>query len=97
MQQLLRELEAGTYVEPSTLTVREHLEAWLEEVVRHRVSPRTRDRCEGIVRRRLIPTLGGVKLTALRPDQVHRCYSGLLDAVRMRLLARNPADDMALP
>jgi integrase len=115
---LLNELEAGTFVAPSDLTVAEHLESWLADVVCHQVGARTRDRYEGIVRTHLIPRLGGVKLSALRPDQVQRCYAEMLDAglappsvrkahvvmhsalrhaVRMRLIARNPSDDLMLP
>ena len=115
---LLNELEAGTYVEASDLTLAEYLEGWLADVVRHQVGARTRDRYAGIVRKHLIPRLGAVKLSALRPDQVQRCYAEMLDAglspasvrkahvvmhsalrhaVRMRLIARNPSDDLMLP
>jgi len=48
--------------------------------VRHRVAARSYDRYAGIVKGHLIPALGGVKLTSLRPDQVQRCYSKLIDA-----------------
>ena len=48
--------------------------------MRHRVAARSYDRYAGIVKGHLIPALGGVKLTSLRPDQVQRCYSKLIDA-----------------
>ena len=67
---LLNELEAGTFVEPSDLTLAEYLEGWLADVVRHQVAARTHDRYGGIARTYLVPRLGGVRLCALRPDQV---------------------------
>jgi len=118
LQTLLRELDDGTFIAPSDLTVAEYLESWLADVVRHQVGARTRDRYEGIVRTHLIPRLGIVKLSALRPDQVQRCYAEMLNsglqaasvrkahvvlhsalrhAVRMRLITRNPSDDLMLP
>src|SRR5450756_811211 len=118
LQTLLRELDDGTFVAPSDLTVAEYLESWLADVVRHQVGARTRDRYEGIAACHLAPRLGAMKLSALRPDQIQRCYSDLLDAglslasvhkvhvvlhsalrsaVRTRLIARSPCDDLVLP
>jgi integrase len=115
---LLNELEAGTFIEPTDVTVAEYLESWLADVVRHQVATRTHDRYTGIARKHLIPRLGAVKLSALRPDQVQRCYAEMLDAglssasvhkvhvvlhsalrsaVRTRLIARSPCDDLVLP
>ena len=118
LQKLLRELEDGIHVAPSETTLEEYLTSWLEDVARHRVTARSLDRYRSIVRVQLIPALGGVKLTSLRPDQVQHLYSDLMDAklsaatiqkvhtvlhgslrhaVAMRMLPRNPADNMALP
>jgi len=118
LQKLLRELDDGTYVVATNLTVAEHLESWLADVVRHQVGARTHDRYKGIVRGHLIPRIGAVRLSALRPDQVQRCCAEMLDAglspasvrkahvvlhsalrhaVRMRLITRNPSDDLMLP
>jgi len=37
LQKLLRELDDGTFVGPSALTAREHLESWLEDIARRRL------------------------------------------------------------
>ncbi len=76
---LVNEMEAGTYAEPTDLTVAELLETWLADVARHQVSGRSQDRYGSIVRIHLVPALGGVKLTALRLDHIQCCYSGLID------------------
>jgi integrase len=118
LQRLLRELDDGSFVEPSATTLAEYLPSWLEDVARHRVSARTLDRYRSIVKCHLVPGLGGIKLSSLSPAMVQRCYSHLIDeglsaatvqkihavlhsslkhAVRMRLISRNAADDLALP
>ena len=118
LQKLLRELDDGSFIEPSTTTVAEYLESWLTDVVRHQVAARTQDRYASIVACHLSPRLGALKLSVLRPDQVQHCYAELLDAglspatvhkihvvlhsalrsaVRTRLIARSPCDDLLLP
>ena len=79
LQELLRELDEGTFVEPHTMTVAELLESWLADVARHQVSGRSYDRYTSIVRVHLVPALGSVKLSALRLEHIQRCYSGLID------------------
>ena len=76
-RQIVNELEAGSYVEPSDLLLRDYLDSWLEDVARHRVATRTRDRYRIICRHHLVPALGNVKLASLRPDQVQRLYGQL--------------------
>jgi integrase len=78
-RQILNEIEAGVFVEPSELTVAEYLSSWLEEVVRHRVAVRTYDRYASIIKSNLVPLLGSVKLTSLHPSQVQHAYSQLVD------------------
>ena len=118
LQQLLRELEDGRFVQPHDLTLADYLRDWLRDVARHKVSARTYDRYEEILRCHVLPQLGSVRLTDLQPAQVQHCYGRMLDAgvsaatvhkahvalhgalrhaTRMRLMARNPSDDLELP
>jgi integrase len=66
---LITELKGGSSVDPKKLTVREHLENWLEHVQAH-VTPKTLERYKGVVRGHLIPSLGSIKLTELQPVQI---------------------------
>ncbi len=79
LRRLLREIEDGTHVEPHNLTVEEHLTGWLHDVARHRVTQRSFDRYESVIRVQLVPALGAVKLIDLRPAQVQQLYSQLVD------------------
>jgi integrase len=61
----------GTYVEPSTDTLVEFLREWLAHASRGR-RQRTRDAYKITVERHLIPALGRLKLSELRPLHVER-------------------------
>ena len=53
---LLRDLDTGSYVEPSRMTVEDGLLKWLDSA-RMSVAPKTIERYEEIVRKHLIPAL----------------------------------------
>ena len=51
---LISEMRSGTYVEPSKVTMAQHLERWLDHV-KSQVSPRTHERYSEIVRKNIVP------------------------------------------
>ena len=61
------ELQAGTFIEPTDLTVAEHLRSWHAEHARHHVSPRTHESYGYLLEAHIIPGLGGYKLAKLQP------------------------------
>lgn len=67
---LLAELQGGTFVAPTKMTVAEYLRRWLTESAAHRLSARSFERAKCIVERHLIPELGGYRLSELRPLHV---------------------------
>ena len=80
---LIHEIETGTLVEPSKVTVADFLRRWLSDYAATHVRPRTLEGYKVIVERRLIPALGGLKLTDLRPSHLQRYYSEALEAPRL--------------
>ena len=56
---LISEMRSGTYLEPSKVTMAQHLERWLDHV-KSQVSPRTHERYCEIVRKNIIPSLGAI-------------------------------------
>jgi integrase len=78
---LISEMRGGTYVEPSKLTFAQFLERWLDDA-KPRISPRTYERYSEIVRKNIIPALGSVYLTKLRPTQIAGAYSAALASGR---------------
>ena len=69
-------LDAGTYTAPSKMTVGEWLDIWTAEYLGN-VKPRTVDLYKGVVRSRIKPGLGAVKLESLTPHTVQSYYNGL--------------------
>jgi integrase len=82
LTRLLHEMDTGTYVEPTKLTVKDYLEKWLNDYAKINVGAKTFERYDGIVRQHLIPALGPIVLTKLQPLQIQSCYSKSLDSGR---------------
>lgn len=69
-------IDAGTYTAPSKMTVGQWLDIWTAEYLGG-VKPRTVDNYKGVVRSRIKPGLGAVKLDALTPHIIQSYYNGL--------------------
>lgn len=67
-------LRKRTYVPPSERTFGEFVENWLNTVHKQQLKPTTFDSYEKIVRNHLIPGLGAIKLSDLKPSDVQRFY-----------------------
>jgi integrase len=78
---LIAELRGGTYIEPSKITVAQHLERWLNHV-KSQISPRTYERYCEIARKNIAPMLGAIYLTKLRPAHISDAYSKALASGR---------------
>ena len=69
-------IDTGTFVAPCKMTVGQWLDIWTEEYLGG-VKPRTVDNYKGVVRSRIKPGLGAVKLDALTPHTIQSYYNGL--------------------
>ena len=78
---LITSLKGGSYIEPSKVTMAQHLERWLDHV-KSQVSPRTHERYCEIVRKNIIPSLGAIHMTKLRPAQISDAYAKALASGR---------------
>jgi integrase len=78
---LLTEMKNGTSVEPSRVTVAAFLERWIEHMA-GQVSPRSHERYAELARKNLVPLLGAVALTRLRPEQISQAYAQALASGR---------------
>jgi integrase len=76
---LIAATDAGTYIEPSKIALETYLDTWLADV-KSRVSPRTHERYAEFARKNIVPMLGNVSLKDLRPAQISRAYSELLES-----------------
>ena len=69
-------IDEGTYTAPSKMTVGQWLDIWTAEYLGG-VKPRTVDNYKGIVKSRIKPGLGAVKLDMLTPHTVQSYYNRL--------------------
>ena len=75
LSELQRQIDTGSFLKPGKVTLGEFLERWLKDYVWPNLSPRGFERYEGIIRGHLIPTLGNILLTQLKPEHLQRYYS----------------------
>ena len=84
MIRMERELQTGTFVDQTRITVREYLRHWLKNAKKGNVSPRTYERYEEIVELHLIPALGAHKLKDLRPLHIQTYYAEARESGRRK-------------
>lgn len=72
---LLNRLENGNYVKPNKVTLGSFLEQWLKDYASTNVAPRTFERYSEIVRTHIIPNLGNIALSQLKPEHLQGFYS----------------------
>ncbi|MBC9786429.1 site-specific integrase [Heliobacterium chlorum] len=66
------EYRLGTFIIPSTITLGEWMDIWLEQYARPNVRPKTYECYEYITRLHLKPKLGNVKIQSLQTTQLQR-------------------------
>jgi len=75
LNDLLYQLEHGTYVPPNKLTVRNHVETWLKDYVAANLSPRTSELYGYICNRHILPRLGNYRLSDLNAVMIQNLYA----------------------
>jgi integrase len=82
--EILRRLDTGSYIEPTTVTVAEYLAAEWLPAIRGQIRASTFDACELHVRRYIAPRIGDVPLQKLTRGRVKALYAELAEAGRER-------------
>jgi integrase len=67
----------GTYIAPSKITVGEYLNTWIE-IHSHSLKPSTAQSYRGNISRNLIPFIGKIHLSQLRPTHIQKLYVDLV-------------------
>ena len=78
LAKIIHDLDAGTYVEPSRITLAEYLEQWMRVYVAISVRQRTAQGYRTIVRR-IQRVLGPLMLADLKPQHIQQYYVVLLN------------------
>jgi len=82
LAELLHQIDTGTFMKPGKTTLAEYLERWLKDYVWPNLAPRTAEGYQYIIRIHLIPCLGNIHLTQLKPEHLQRYYSDRLSCGR---------------
>jgi len=76
LTELLRQADAGEFVDNSRVSVGEWLREWLDKAIRPPARrPNTYDRYRHVIEKHLIPTIGTIRLQALKAADVKRYYT----------------------
>ena len=74
-------MAGGTYQKPAKTTVAQYLERWVAHMS-SQVAPRTHERYAELALKNIMPLLGAVPLTRLRPEQISAAYTKALTSGR---------------
>lgn len=75
LRKILRDMDTNSFVDPSKMTVGEYLERWLTDYAAIKVAGTTFQRYESVVRHHLVPDLGAIRLSQLKPLDIQRVYA----------------------
>ena len=76
--EMLYQRENGTYIVPKTITLKEYLTEWLEDVCKPKLSDTTFDSYTTMVEKHINPALGNVQLQKLQPILIQKFYNDKL-------------------
>jgi integrase len=77
----LHQRDTGTYIESHKQTLANYLESWLHDVAYPNLTPLTYEGYEYRIRKHIIPALGNVPLSELKPKHLQKLYSDTLAAM----------------
>ncbi len=78
LNELLHQLNKGTFTKPSKLSVGQFLLEWLRDYAKPNTAPKTFERYAEIVKGHLIPALGSIAILSLQPQQIQKHYAEAL-------------------
>jgi integrase len=83
LTELLSQVENGIFIKPNKSTLAEYLKIWLKDYAWPNLSPKTAEGYEYIIESHLIPSLGKLTLTQLKPEHLQRYYTDKLSSGRV--------------
>lgn len=74
LAELLNQLNNGVFIKPNKTTLTEYLKLWLQNYAWTNLSPKTAEGYEHIIHRHIIPSLGKIIMTQLKPEHLQNYY-----------------------
>jgi integrase len=82
LAELLHQIDTGAFMKPGKTTFGDFLDRWLKDYAYANLAPRTAEGYETIIRQHLIPKLGNIPLTQLKPEHIQKYYAEMLSVGR---------------
>jgi integrase len=89
MTEIARAVDNGTYKAPDKTTVEQWLNTWLDTFCRVKVKPLTFNSYQAAIKNHIIPSIGAVKLQALRGVHVQKLYNSMIEAGKSAKTVKN--------
>jgi integrase len=83
LSELVNQLDNGIFIKPDKTTLAEYLDKWLKDYALVNLSPRTVEGYEHIIKRHIIPALGNIMLSQLKPEHLQKYYADKLKSGRL--------------
>ena len=77
-------IQDGAYLSKDLYTVETFLKRYVEDVASHNLAPKTLLTYNIVIRKHIIPEIGGIKLTHLRPEHLQSLYTKKLNEGKSR-------------
>ncbi len=78
LNEMLNQLDNGTFIKPGKTTLAEYLEKWLSDYAKPNLSPRGYERYQGIIKKHVIPEIGKIMLTQLKPEHIQKHFMTMI-------------------
>ncbi|GAA4703650.1 tyrosine-type recombinase/integrase [Brevibacillus fulvus] len=75
--ELINQLNKGTYIEPSEKTIKEYIMEWMDINAKQILRPSSYDNHLIVIEKHIIPELGSLKLSQLTPSHIQKFYNQL--------------------
>ncbi len=80
LNELIHQLDKGTFIKPGKATLSEYLNLWLEDYCKPNLAPRTHELYSYICKKHIMPSLGNLLLVNLKPQQLQHLYADKLSS-----------------
>lgn len=78
MTEIIRAVDSGRYQSPDKTTVEQWLNTWLDTFCKVKVKPLTLNSYQAAIKNHIIPSIGAVKLQALRGVHIQKLYNSMI-------------------
>lgn len=92
LRKVLTDLDNGTYIEPTKMTLGDWLDTWFKDYVTHSIKPSTKVSYDLYINKHIKPKIGHLQLKDVRPEAVQKFYNEKLESGNLRKPKKDKQD-----